>query len=109
MSFPLLAAFPTSRVCCLLKRAPRPRSVPTFAPERTRMDLWITDGPLDAATHVIVPHGDIDLGTVRNFKGALDAAIETGARYILVDFGDVGFVESSGIGVLFSPQRALRP
>jgi len=73
------------------------------------MDLWITDGPLDATTHVIEPHGDIDLDTVPYFKATLDAAVDTGARYILVDFGDVGFVDSSGIGVLLSAQRKLRP
>src|SRR3954453_15249763 len=73
------------------------------------MDLWITDGPLDGATHVVKPHGDIDLDTAPKLKATLDAAIDTGARYVLVDFGDVGFVDSSGIGVLLSAQRDLRP
>jgi anti-sigma B factor antagonist len=73
------------------------------------MDLWITDGPLDATTHVIEPHGDIDLDTVPYFKATLDAAVDTGVRYVLVDLEDVGFVDSSGIGVLLSAQRKLRP
>jgi anti-sigma B factor antagonist len=73
------------------------------------MDLWITDGPLDSTTHVIQPHGDIDLATAPNLEATLDAAIDTGARYVLVDFGDVGFVDSRGIDVLLSAQRKLRP
>jgi anti-sigma B factor antagonist len=72
------------------------------------MDLWITDGPLDATTHVIQPHGDVDLATAPNLKATLDAAIDTGARYVLMDFGDVGFVDSRGIDVLLSAQRRLR-
>jgi anti-sigma B factor antagonist len=72
------------------------------------MDLWITDGPLDGATHVVEPHGDIDFDTAPKLKATLDAAIDTGARYVLVDFGDVGFVDSSGIGVLISAQGKLR-
>src|SRR4051794_19253588 len=30
------------------------------------MDLWITDGPIDAATRVVEPHGEIDLATAPN-------------------------------------------
>jgi anti-anti-sigma factor len=73
-----------------------------------RMDLEITDGPIDATTHGIEPHGEIDLANAADFKARLDTATDAGARYVVVDFEDVGFVDSRGIGVLLSAQRKLR-
>jgi anti-anti-sigma factor len=72
------------------------------------MDLWITEGPINATTCVIEPHGEIDLATAPNLRAALDAATEAGARHVLVDFEDVAFLDSMGIGVLLSAQRKLR-
>jgi anti-sigma B factor antagonist len=73
-----------------------------------RMDFQITDGPIDATTHGIEPHGEIDLANAGDFKARLDAATDAGARYVVVDFEDVGFVDSNGIAVLLSAQRRLR-
>jgi anti-sigma B factor antagonist len=73
------------------------------------MDLRIAERPRDATTRVIEPQGEIDLATAPNLKAALDAAIDEGARYVLVDFADVAFLDSTGIGVLLSTERKLRP
>jgi len=72
------------------------------------MDLWITDGPIDATTRIIQPRGEIDLATAPSLKAALDAATDAGARYVLVDFAEVAFMDSTGIGVLLSAERKLR-
>jgi anti-sigma B factor antagonist len=72
------------------------------------MDLRIAKRPIDATTRVIEPHGEIDLVTAPNLKAALDAVLEEGARCVLVDFADVAFLDSKGIGVLLSVQRKLR-
>jgi anti-sigma B factor antagonist len=72
------------------------------------MDLRIPERPIDARTRVIEPHGEIDLATAPNLKAALDAAMDEGARYVLVDFADVAFLDSTGIGVLLSVERKLR-
>jgi anti-anti-sigma factor len=72
------------------------------------MDFRVVDGPIDAVTHVVEPHGAIDLASAPNFKARLDAATDAGARYVLVDFEEVGFVDSTGIGVLLSAQRKLQ-
>jgi anti-sigma B factor antagonist len=72
------------------------------------MDFWITDGPIDATTRVIEPHGEIDLATAPYLEAALDAATDAGARCILADFDDVAFLGSTGIGVLLSADRKLR-
>jgi anti-anti-sigma factor len=72
------------------------------------MDLRITEGPAHATTRVIEPHGEIDLATAPNLRAALDAAMDPAARCVLVDFEDVAFLDSTGIGVLLSAQRKLR-
>jgi anti-sigma B factor antagonist len=72
------------------------------------MDLRSTEGPNHAMTRVVEPHGDIDLATAPNLKAALDAARDEGARYVVVDFEDVAFLDSTGIGVLLSAERKLR-
>jgi anti-anti-sigma factor len=41
-------------------------------------------------------------------KAALDAAMDAGARCVLMDFEDVAFLDSTGIGVLLSAERKLR-
>jgi anti-sigma B factor antagonist len=72
------------------------------------MDLRIPERPRDVTTRVIEPDGEIDLATAPNLKATLDAAIDEGARYVLVDFADVAFLDSTGIGVLLSVERKLR-
>jgi anti-sigma B factor antagonist len=72
------------------------------------MDLGSTEDPIHATTRVIEPQGDIDLATAPKLKAALDAAIDASARFVLVDFEDVAFLDSTGIGVLLSAERKLR-
>jgi anti-sigma B factor antagonist len=72
------------------------------------MDFRITDGPIDATTHVIEPHGEIDLASAPDLRATLDAATDAGARHVVVDFEDVAFMDSRGLGVLLSAQRKLR-
>lgn len=67
-----------------------------------------TDGPIDAWTHVIEPHGEIDMAAAPLLKAGLGAVIDSGARYLIVDLEDVWFVDSSGIGVFLSLQRSLQ-
>jgi len=72
------------------------------------MDLRITDRPVGGTTHVVEPHGEIDLTSALNLKAKLDAAMAAGARYVVVDLEDVPFLDSMGICVLLAPQRRLR-
>src|SRR4051794_27169703 len=71
-------------------------------------NFGITDGPLDADTHVIEPHGEIDLATAPDLKAHLVRAIEDGRRFVVVDLEDVGFIDSTGLGVLLAIQRRLQ-
>jgi anti-sigma B factor antagonist len=68
----------------------------------------ITDGPIDRNTHVVEPHGEIDLATVRILKQRLAEALELGTRHLIVDLEDVDFIDSTGLGVLIGTERRLR-
>src|SRR5436190_22815929 len=72
------------------------------------MDLRSTEGSIHATTRVIESHGEIDLVTAPDLKAALDGATDEGARCVVVDFEDVAFLDSTGIGVLLSAERKLR-
>jgi anti-sigma B factor antagonist len=56
--------------------------------------------------------GDLDMNEVPHFRTALEEAIRTASRGIIVIMEDVGFIDSSGIAVLieglkWSQKRAL--
>jgi anti-anti-sigma factor len=67
-----------------------------------------TDGPVDAWTHVIEPHGEIDMASARELNAGLGAIMDSGAHYLIVDLEDVFYVDSAGIGVFLSTQRKLQ-
>ena len=61
----------------------------------------------DAETTTVVPEGDIGIETVDVFREILRGVVDhqTGGR-IDVDMSAVGFLDSSGIGVIVAAQRA---
>lgn len=72
------------------------------------MNFGITEGPLGATMHVVEPHGEIDLSNAPDLKATLAAAMDAGARHLIVDFEDLTFIDSAGIGVLLSAQRKVQ-
>ncbi len=52
--------------------------------------------------------GEIDVYTAPRLKEALVAAIEGGCVNVIVDLDRVGFIDSSGLGVLVSGLRRAR-
>jgi anti-anti-sigma factor len=70
-------------------------------------NFGITDGPIDEHTHVIEPHGEIDLSTAGELEERASAVLALDKRCVIVDLEDVGFMDSTGIGVLVSLQREL--
>jgi anti-sigma B factor antagonist len=51
--------------------------------------------------------GEIDVATAPKLRTALTALIDGGARRITLDLAAVGFVDSSGLGVLVGALRKL--
>ncbi|MEA2479769.1 MAG: anti-sigma factor antagonist [Thermoleophilaceae bacterium] len=68
----------------------------------------ITDGPIDAETHVVEPRGEIDLATAGILKTCLEGALAADKRHVIVDLEDVDFIDSTGLGVLLSVERRLQ-
>jgi len=52
--------------------------------------------------------GEIDVYTAPRLKAELVSAIESGCVNVIVDLEDVGFIDSSGLGVLVSALRRAR-
>lgn len=59
------------------------------------------------AAVVVTVRGDVDVSTAREFRSALTAAAGTGRRRIVVDLGDVAFLDSAGLAVVFGLRRVL--
>jgi anti-anti-sigma factor len=73
------------------------------------MDLSfrMTTGALDADTHVVELQGELDLATAPHVSAALDAALETGRRFVVIDLGEVRYIDSSTLSVMLAAHRRL--
>jgi anti-sigma B factor antagonist len=52
--------------------------------------------------------GEVDVYTSPSLKAALVAAVADGCRIVIVDLDKVGFIDSSGLGVLVGALRRAR-
>jgi anti-anti-sigma factor len=68
------------------------------------LDSW----PHENGTHVLVVSGDIDAGTAPQLSESLEALLNAGARHVVLDLAQVGFMESAGLVVLMSATNRLR-
>ncbi|MDH4140583.1 MAG: STAS domain-containing protein [Coriobacteriia bacterium] len=53
-------------------------------------------------------HGEVDVYTAPRLKESLTEQIESGCTNVLVDLEDVGFIDSSGLGVLVGALRRAK-
>ena len=72
------------------------------------MSFDVTTEPLDGERYVISLSGEVDLYTAPEFKQQLLDAIGNGARYVVVDFTDTTFIDSTTLGVLVGGVKRLR-
>jgi anti-sigma B factor antagonist len=94
---------PKPRLRCATIDAPFSESLE----ELETMELGIkTDH--DARVCAVTVDGEIDVHTAPQLKEALVAAVESGCPNIIVDLEKVGFIDSSGLGVLVSALRRAR-
>jgi anti-sigma B factor antagonist len=68
----------------------------------------IADLEVDALTQVIAVSGEVDLYAGPDFRRHVRAVIESGKRRLVVDLSHVRFMDSTGLGVLFSALKRLR-
>lgn len=57
---------------------------------------------------VVAPRGDLDMATVDEARRTLGGLIDRGQSRLLVDLGGVGFIDSSGMGVLIAAMKRAR-
>lgn len=62
----------------------------------------------DADTCTVTLEGEVDVYTAPRLKEELVSAIEDGCVNVIVDLEQVGFIDSSGLGVLVSALRRAR-
>jgi anti-sigma B factor antagonist len=62
----------------------------------------------DDNTCVVALEGEIDVYTAPRLKEVLVEAIESGCVYVVVDMGNVAFIDSSGLGVLVGALRRAK-
>ncbi len=58
--------------------------------------------------HVIAVSGEVDIFTAPELKRAIGAAIDSGARAIVVDLAETRFLDSTALGVLIGAVKRLR-
>jgi anti-sigma B factor antagonist len=67
----------------------------------------ITCGELDDGTLVVEPQGNIDAATAPELRAVLGMALADSRRCVIVDLGEVGFMDTSGLRVLLAARDDL--
>jgi anti-sigma B factor antagonist len=70
-----------------------------------RFDLSEED--VDDRTHLITVAGEIHVSTAPEFSRLLSAAIGRGKTQVVLDLGDVEFIDSTGLSVLLNGLRRV--
>ncbi|WP_308205240.1 STAS domain-containing protein [Frankia tisae] len=86
--------------------------VKPLEPPRTgqRRRTWVADrlavtvhqGPAETSVEV---SGEVDLASIGAFQSALFAAVDTRTPTVVVDIGEVDFLDALGLGVLVSARK----
>ena len=72
------------------------------------MNFDIKTEQVNGDAYVIALAGEVDLYTAPEFKQKLLDVIADGARYVIVDFSETTFIDSTTLGVLVSGVKRLR-
>jgi anti-sigma B factor antagonist len=56
-------------------------------------------------TRTLVAAGDLDLSVAARFGAAVTTALDSGAETVVLDLGDLGFIDSAGIHALLRANR----
>lgn len=69
----------------------------------------MVEEPLAADGFLLEVHGEVDVASSGELRTRLRTAAETGAARILVDLGDVTFIDSIAMAGIVGAQRRLPP
>jgi len=62
----------------------------------------------DADTVIVRPQGDVDMSRSPQLRQALRDAMATKPRSLIVDLGEVGYMDSSGLATLVEAMRTAK-
>jgi anti-anti-sigma factor len=75
------------------------------APEPERSGASTTS---DAHAWVVAPKGAVDIATCGELESRLQEVIDSGATIVVLDLGEIDFIDSSGIRVIVRAARHLQ-
>lgn len=79
-----------------------------MAEETTLQPLELDHRQDAAGREVVAVRGEIDVATSPALREKLYAIIDGGARELVVDLSELGFIDSSGLGVLVAALKHIR-
>ena len=71
------------------------------------MDFGMGEEPVDEHTHILTPHGEVDILTAPQLGRRLLGLADAGKTMMVVDLSMVTFMDSTGLGVLLDALRQL--
>jgi stage II sporulation protein AA (anti-sigma F factor antagonist) len=71
------------------------------------VEIWTRQE--DPGVTVVRVVGEVDVRTAPALRTALDRAVEQGEGDLVLDLSQVGFVDSSGLGVILGRHRRMPP
>ena len=77
--------------------------------ETESTDFGVETIDTDGQVVVIAVHGQADLHTAPELRSAIGAALDGGAKGLVVDLSEATFVDSTTLGVLVGGVKRLRP
>ena len=101
--------WPVRSVAPSPRKAERPHRVGASRPANVGVlvDVLVSARPGRGCT-VVEVHGDLDMATSPQFLAGLQRVVDAGERHVVVDLADVGFLDSSALGVLVVTFKTLR-
>lgn len=82
------------------------RKVSPMTSDCTRLQTSVKD---ISGVYVVKVAGEVDVYTAPDFKAAINEAISQGARSLVIDLQDVGYMDSSGFGTLLGATKRIKP
>jgi anti-sigma B factor antagonist len=79
------------------------------SPSDMTFDFSLSEDQDAAGAHVIAVAGEVDIFTAPELKRAIAAALDAGARRLVVDLTETRFLDSTALGVLIGAVKRLRP
>lgn len=71
-------------------------------------DIQIVEGSLTNGISVVRGAGELDFHTAPLLERAITSRLEAGGRHLVVDLGEVTFIDSTAIGVLMTALGRVR-